>query len=104
MKTEVFRKATHTDKYLHFESHHSAQHKASVPQTLFTRASRYTTTTEDEERETGNIERALEKNNYPKRMVRRIHRRVKNKERLRMGRVMVRDRQVGNRKWTYGFT
>ena len=85
MKTEVFRKATHTDKYLHYESHHSSQHKASVPQTLFTRASRLTTTPEDEERETGKIERALVRNHYPKRMVRRIHRRVKNRERLRMG-------------------
>ena len=101
MKTEVFRKGTHTDKCLHFESRHSAQHKVSIPQTLFTRAARFTTP-EDEEHETGNsILRALE-NSYPKRMVRRIHRRVKNKERLRMGnedgsRPASRELEVGKR-------
>ena len=34
----VYRKQTHTDKYLDFRSHHPANHKVAVVKTLFSRA------------------------------------------------------------------
>ena len=41
--TNVYRKPTHTDKYLYFNSHHDKQHKISTAQTLLHRAATFLT-------------------------------------------------------------
>ena len=44
-EVNVYHKANHTNKYLHFESHQPTQHKRSVARTLLDRASVYITET-----------------------------------------------------------
>jgi heme-degrading monooxygenase HmoA len=61
----VFRKATHTDRYLDFKSHHHAQHKCSVVRTLMDRASHIPSTEEEVSLETKHVRQALSANNYP---------------------------------------
>ena len=61
----VYRKPTHTDQYLQFESHHPLIHKLGVIRTLFHRAN--TTVTEEHEikKEKDHITSALHKCGYP---------------------------------------
>ena len=46
LETVVYRKPTHTDKYLSFNSHHPRSHKKSVVTTLFQRAENLTSNIE----------------------------------------------------------
>ena len=59
----VYRKATHTDCYLDFKSHHHPQHKPSVIRTLMDRAKNIPSTEEEALRETKRIAEALTANN-----------------------------------------
>ena len=61
----VYRKATNTDRYLDFKSHHHTQHKHSVARTLMDRAKNIPSTEEEVTRETKRVARALAANNYP---------------------------------------
>ena len=51
LKTVVYRKPTHTDKYLSFNSHHPRSHKKSVVTTLFQRAENLTLNNDARENE-----------------------------------------------------
>ena len=59
----VYRKPTHTDKYLSINSHHPRSHKKSVVTTLFQRAENLTSDNDDERQYVTNV---LKEHNYPK--------------------------------------
>ena len=66
LETVVYRKPTHTDKYLSFNSHHPRTHKKSVVTTLFQRAENLTSNNDARENECQYVTNVLKENNYPK--------------------------------------
>ena len=62
---DVYRKQTHTDRYLDFSSHHDIKHKISTASTLLFRASSIPSSHEGKTRETNHVRAALEVNGYP---------------------------------------
>ena len=69
--TAVYRKKTHTDKYLSFDSHHPLAHKVAVAKTLFIRANNICSSARDYTRERSHIETALIKNGYPQTFIKK---------------------------------
>ena len=65
---DVYRKKTHTDRYLNIKSHHPIQHKAAVVDTLCTRAIRIPSTQQGRNEEIKHICTALGANGYPKQL------------------------------------
>ena len=65
IKLLVYRKATHTDQYLSFQSHHPLQHKLAVIWTLLERSDSIVTEEEDRKKEEEHIRTALHKRGYP---------------------------------------
>ena len=63
VKIKIFRKPTHTDQYLSFESHHPLEHKLSVVRTLIHR-SEIVTDPSDKEEEVSHIKSALRSCGY----------------------------------------
>ena len=64
VKVSVYRKPTHTDQYLAFESHHPLEHKLSVIRTLFHRADTVVTDPEDQHSEKEHVKSALRRCGY----------------------------------------
>lgn len=70
-KTKVYKKKTHTDRYIHFNSHHHHRVHTGTIKCIKNRAK---TICNEEylEQELGNISEVFQKNGYPKRLVQKI--------------------------------
>ena len=64
LRTSVYRKATHTDQYLLFNSHHPLNQKFGVIRTLHHRAKTIPSTQEDKQKEEKHLKRALHRCGY----------------------------------------
>ena len=76
----IYRKATHTDQYLSFKSHHPLYHKLSVVKTLLDRCLTLVTEEEDTIQEEKHIRQALQKCGYLKWSLDRVKEEMKNKK------------------------
>ena len=65
LKTSVFRKTTHTDPYLQWDSHHTIPSKYSVAGTLYHRAATVCSTPQLLQEEEEHLFKALTKCKYP---------------------------------------
>ena len=66
ISTSVFRKKTHTDKYLDFTSHHPLTNKLAVVNTLLCRAKSHSSDKQSEIAEVDHVTKALKHNGYPR--------------------------------------
>jgi len=71
IKISVYRKPTHTDRYLDYASHHPTQHRNSVVDSLVHRALTIPTTEDDRNAELNHVRKVLSLNGYPKYAVER---------------------------------
>ena len=71
LTTTVFRKKTHSDRYLDFDSHHPLAHKVAVARTLLTRADRICASAPDRDVEKRRVMVALSSNGYPTALVKK---------------------------------
>ncbi|XP_078377838.1 uncharacterized protein LOC144660988, partial [Oculina patagonica] len=65
LNIDVYRKPTHTDRYLDFRSHHDREHKISTAATLLHRALKLPNSESRKAREIDRISIALQSNGYP---------------------------------------
>ena len=68
IQTSVYRKGTHTDRYLDYDSHHPLSHKKSVASTLMNRAHTHSSRTSSRNKEVRHVGNALRMNGYPSRL------------------------------------
>ena len=71
--TKVYRKPSHTNRYLDFRSNHPLQHKFSVVRSLHERAMSFSTFDDDQSSEMHYIKDILTSNNYPVSMLNRLY-------------------------------
>ena len=66
----VYRKPTHTDRYLHFRSHHPTDVRRGLVRWLYDRARSITTSPDSLQREEGHLASVLKCNSYPSAFIR----------------------------------
>ena len=79
IEISIHRKKTHTDRYLHYTSHHPIHHKAGVVETLHHRVNTLLTNAEHQNKERQHINEALRRNGYPQSFLKK-HTKVKQQE------------------------
>jgi hypothetical protein len=80
LRMEVYRKPTHTDRYLDFTSNNPLEHKRAVATTLFHRALMVPTDKADKHQEVNRVRNALRMNGYPEPFLRNQLSRVKKRQ------------------------
>jgi hypothetical protein len=65
IQVSIYRKPTHTDQYLNFNSNHHLEHKRSVVRTLLNRADTLVTTPSEQNKEKTHVRTVLKSNGYP---------------------------------------
>ena len=70
LETSVYRKPTHTDKYLAFDSHHRICHKKSVGKTLLRKADCLPSSLDSKAEERKYVSKVLKANGYTKTFLR----------------------------------
>ena len=68
----VYRKPTHTDRYLDYASHHDLKHKISTANTLINRSLNLPTTEDGKLKELQHVSAALVSNGYPKTIISKV--------------------------------
>ena len=69
LSTKVYRKPTHTERYLSFDSHHPVAHKKAVIKSLTDRAKTIPSSVDQQSKEMKHVIAALSANGYPKRFI-----------------------------------
>ena len=72
LNTTVYRKETHTDQYLHWDSHHAITSKYSVVDTLYHRARTVCSTPEKLQKEEKHLYQSLKRCKYPDWAINRV--------------------------------
>ena len=67
LSTSIYRKPTHTNRYLHYTSHHPKHQKLTVAKTLFSRVNTHITDKTQKHSELQNIRNTLRLNGFPTR-------------------------------------
>ncbi|XP_072048952.1 uncharacterized protein [Amphiura filiformis] len=80
VKLLVYRKVTHTDQYLNFDSHHPIHHKLGVIRTLLDRMDNVVTEDEDKKLEEEKIRQALGRCGYPGWSFKKVKDKMANKQ------------------------
>jgi hypothetical protein len=75
IETDVYRKRTHTDQILNYNSNHPTQHKVSCLKTLLNRIDTHCSTTESKKKELDYLYDTFRKNNYPKHFIDSVYKR-----------------------------
>ena len=72
LNTSVYKKETHTDQYLHWDSHHPITSKYSVVGTLYHRARTVCSTPEKLQKEEKHLYQSLKRCKYPDWAIKRV--------------------------------
>ena len=76
----VYRKPTHTERYLDFHSHNSITHKRSVATTLLRRAMEVPSSDQGKESELLHVKSVLRDNNYPDHFIKRCEKNARGRK------------------------
>ena len=72
LNTQVYRKKTHTDQLLNYNSNHPTQHKVSCIKTLFNRIDRHCNTDQSKQEERKYLYSTFYKNDYPAHFINKV--------------------------------